>query len=60
MIPYDGWMIQAFGCVIYFLMIFFYFNEVEHKITWLLSYYPIGACYFGWYHWLKGKGKVKV
>lgn len=59
-IPYDGWMIQAFGCIVYFLLIFFWADEVENKIHWMLGYYPVGACFFGWYHWLKLKGKTKV
>nr|WP_294862329.1 hypothetical protein [uncultured Fluviicola sp.] len=61
-IPYDGWMLQAVGCVSYFLLIFFdKIDGIEiSPIGWALCYYPLGIGLFFWYHWLKKNKKIEV
>ena len=55
-IPYDGWLLQAIGCVGYFLYFHFSRDAVEDSLIWALCYFPAGIGFFYWYHLSKLKG----
>lgn len=59
-IPYDGWYLQAFACIVYSILILYFQGKYTDLVNWYLGYYPIGIAYFAWYNWLKLNNRIKV
>ncbi|MNJ86052.1 hypothetical protein D3C87_35350 [compost metagenome] len=54
-IPYDGWQLQAFACLVYSFFFFSYNWQFSTLMNWYLGYYPVGIAFFIWYSNSKSK-----